>query len=89
MKRRLKMSTNKKKLQDLNLDDDFLFAKVMSDKEICRRVLEQILNIQIIEVKFLNEQKVIDLLLESKAVRLDIYVKAEYKTVYNVEMQKK
>lgn len=83
------MSTNKKKLQDLNLDDDFLFAKVMSDKEICRRVLEQILNIQIIEVKFLNEQKVIDLLLESKAVRLDIYVKAEYKTVYNVEMQKK
>lgn len=89
MKRRLKMSTNKKKLQDLNLDDDFLFAKVMSDKEICRRVLEQILNIQIIEVKFLNEQKVIDLLLESKAVRLDIYVKAEYKTMYNVEMQKK
>ena len=83
------MPTNKKKLQDLNLDDDFLFAKVMSDKEICRRVLEQILNIQIIEVKFLNEQKVIDLLLESKAVRLDIYVKAEYKTVYNVEMQKK
>lgn len=83
------MSTNKKKLQDLNLDDDFLFAKVMSDKEICRRVLEQILNIQIIEIKFLNEQKVIDLLLESKAVRLDIYVKAEYKTVYNVEMQKK
>ena len=82
------MSTNKKKLQDLNLDDDFLFAKVMSDKEICRRVLEQILNIQIIEIKFLNEQKAIDLLLESKAVRLDIYVKAEYKTVYNVEMQK-
>ena len=54
MKRKLKMSTNKKKLQDLNLDDDFLFAKVMSDKEICRRVLEQILNIQIIEIKFLK-----------------------------------
>lgn len=83
------MSTNKKKLQDLNLDDDFLFAKVMSDKEICRRVLEQILNIKISRIEFLNEQKVIDLLLESKAVRLDIYVKAEYKTVYNVEMQKK
>ena len=83
------MSTNKKKLQDLNLDDDFLFAKVMSDKEICRRVLEQILNIKISRIEFLNEQKVTDLLLESKAVRLDIYVKAEYKTVYNVEMQKK
>ena len=82
------MSTNKKKLQDLNLDDDFLFAKVMSDKEICRKVLEQILNIKISRIEFLNEQKVIDLLLESKAVRLDIYVKDERGTVYNVEMQK-
>ena len=82
------MSTNKKKLQDLNLDDDFLFAKVMSDKEICRQVLEQILNIKISRIEFLNEQKVIDLLLESKAIRLDIYVKDEHGTVYNVEMQK-
>lgn len=28
-----------KSLRDLNLDDDFLFAKVMSDKEICKKVL--------------------------------------------------
>ena len=33
-------------IEQLNLDDDFLFAKVMSDKEICRKVLEKILNIK-------------------------------------------
>ena len=32
--------------------------------------------------------KVIDLLLESKNIRLDIYVKDENNTVYNVEMQR-
>ena len=35
-----------------------------------------------------QEQKTIDLLLESKGIRLDIYVKDENDTVYNVEMQR-
>ena len=30
-------------LKELNLEDDFLFAKVMSDKEICKELLENIL----------------------------------------------
>ena len=29
------MAKTQKTLQELNLEDDFLFAKVMSDKEIC------------------------------------------------------
>ena len=77
-----------KLIQNLNLNDDFLFAKVMSDKEICQKVLEKILKIQIKEIKMPTEQKVIDLVLESKSVRLDIYVSDESNTVYNVEMQK-
>ena len=35
-----------------------------------------------------ENQKVIDLLLESKGIRLDIYVKDENNTVYNIEMQR-
>lgn len=75
-------------IEKLNLDDDFLFAKVMSDKEICRKVLEKILEIGIDRIEMPQEQKVIDLLLDSKAVRLDIYVHDENHTVYNIEMQK-
>ena len=34
-------------IKKLNLEDDFLFAKVMSDKEICKELLEKILDIEI------------------------------------------
>ncbi|EHJ00361.1 Conserved hypothetical protein CHP01784 [Clostridium sp. DL-VIII] len=77
-----------KTLRELNLEDDFLFAKVMSDKEICRELLEKILEIEIEKVEMVEEQKTIDLLLESKGIRLDVYVKDENSTIYNVEMQR-
>ena len=77
-----------KNIKDLNLEDDFLFAKVMSDNEICRRVLEQILNISIKKVESPITQKTIDLLLDGKGIRLDVYVNDDKDTVYNVEMQR-
>ncbi|NSB24758.1 Rpn family recombination-promoting nuclease/putative transposase [Clostridium saccharoperbutylacetonicum] len=83
----IKSSTNKT-LKELNLEDDFLFAKVMSDKEICKELLEKILEIEIEKVEMVEEQKTIDLLLESKGIRLDVYVKDEKNTIYNVEMQR-
>ena len=55
-----------KDISELNLSDDFLFAKVMADNDICKRVLEQILNISIKEVSSPITQKTIDLLLEGK-----------------------
>ncbi len=82
------MGKNQKTLQELNLEDDFLFAKVMSDKDICRRIIEKVLDIKIKKIKMPQEQKVIDLLLDSKSVRLDVYVNDEKGTVYNVEMQR-
>ena len=77
-----------KTLKELNLEDDFLFAKVMSDKEICKEFLEKLLEIEIVKIEMPENQKTIDLLLESKGIRLDIYVKDENNTVYNVEMQR-
>lgn len=35
------MPNTNKTIQQLNLEDDFLFAKVMSDKEVCRKVLKK------------------------------------------------
>lgn len=77
-----------KTLKELNLEDDFLFAKVMSDKEICKEFLEKLLEVEITKIEIPENQKTIDLLLESKGIRLDIYVKDENNTVYNVEMQR-
>ena len=77
-----------KQIEALNLEDDFLFAKVMSDQELCRKVLEKILKISIKKVVLTSSQRTIDILLESKGIRLDIYVSDEKGTVYNCEMQR-
>ena len=82
------MNDIKKTIRELNLEDDFLFSKVMADNEICKRVLEQILNISIEKVVYLYTQRTIDMLLEGKGVRLDVYVNDNKGTVYNVEMQR-
>jgi predicted transposase/invertase (TIGR01784 family) len=76
-----------KLLQQLDLSADFLFCKVMSDPEICRITLEKILGIPIKKVGIPGSQRVIDILLDSKGVRLDIYVEDENGTIYNCEMQ--
>jgi predicted transposase/invertase (TIGR01784 family) len=84
----MKKLNNEKTLQELNLEDDFLFAKVMQDKEICRKVLEKILNVPIKEVTIPSIQRTIDILYEGKGVRLDVYINDDKGTVYNVEMQR-
>ena len=76
-----------KNIRELNLSDDFLFAKVMTDSEICRRVLEKILKVPIRKVEAPATQRTIDLLFEGKGVRLDVYVNDDEGTVYNIEMQ--
>ena len=44
-------------IQELNLADSFLFGKVMSDTEICRMVLEKILNVPIKKAEFTVTKK--------------------------------
>lgn len=78
-----------KQLHELNLSDDFLFAKVMEDPEVCRRILEKILGVEIRHVENLTLQKDISLDPSAKGVRLDVYLADERRTVYAVEMQTK
>ena len=66
----MELYSTEKTIQDLNLEDDFLFAKVMSDKEICRKVLEKILRQPIKEVVIPTTQRTIDILFEGKGIRL-------------------
>ena len=74
-----------KTIHELNLSDDFLFAKVMADSEICRRVLEKILKISLRKVEAPTTQRTIDLLFEGKGVRLEGYVNCAVGTVYIIE----
>ena len=61
-----------KKFKDLTIRDAFMFAAVMSDPEICRRVLELALGIPIAEVHIQTE-KTMAYHSEYHGVRLDVY----------------
>lgn len=73
--------------EELEITDDFLFGKVMRNPELCKRTIEVILGIEIDRIDYLEEQKTIDMSLDAKSVRLDVYVKDGANTVYNIEMQ--
>ena len=75
-----------KKWDKLTISNDFIFCKVMSDKEICKEVLEVLLERKVGDILYIDEQKTIDLELDSKSVRLDIFVKDDER-IYNIEMQ--
>ncbi len=80
---------NQKAFQDLNLSDDFLFAKVMEDEAVLRPLVEKILGIHIQKMKVVQPQKVIDIEPDSKGIRLDIMADDEDGSLYDVEVQKR
>ncbi len=75
-----------KTLQELTITDDFMFCKVMEDKEICIDILKMITGKNITDIKYVDTQKIIDISKIPKSIRLDVYVEDE-DTVYNIEMQ--
>lgn len=74
-------------LQDLNLCDDYLFYEVMTDAEIAKEFLENVLNKKIRKIKYTEGEKTIKGGYQGKTVRLDLYLEDDENTVYSVEMQ--
>ena len=52
---------NQKKFEELELKDDFIFGKVMQNKEICKKTLEILLGIEIEEIAYPERQKAIEI----------------------------
>ena len=78
-----------KDYEKLTLSNDFVFGKVMENKELCRRVLETLLQTEIELTEYPVREKNIRLSTEGKPIRLDIYVKDKEDTLYDAEMQNK
>ncbi|MDD3796600.1 MAG: Rpn family recombination-promoting nuclease/putative transposase [Lachnospiraceae bacterium] len=76
-----------KKWRSLGLSNDFIFSKIMRDPELCKEMLEILLNIKILKIEYPEDQKTIDISYDGKSVRLDIYVADANNTVYDVEIQ--
>ena len=77
---------NNKKWESLTLSNDYIFSRVMRDREICKEVIEALLSIKIDKLEIIEQQKTINIDYDAKSVRLDIYSEDENK-MYNVEIQ--
>ena len=77
------------KFQSLTIKDDFMFCKVMQDKEICKKVLNILLQdyFKINTIKLATSQATIKNHPELKFVRLDVLATDEAGNSYDIEMQ--
>ena len=87
MNKKLKRKKAYNEYSRLTLANDFIFAKVMMNEKLCKKLLEVILGIKIERIEYVETQKTIFHIIKSRSVRLDVYVKDSEKTVYNIEMQ--
>lgn len=76
-----------KPYEKLQLQDDFMFSKIMHDPKYCKPFLETILGIRIKKLVYAEPQKSIDMAVGAKSIRLDVYVEDEAQTVFDLEMQ--
>ena len=70
----------------LEFKDAPMFGRVMRNEELCKQVLEVILNIEIDHIEYLNTEQEMSAYNDAKGVRLDVYLKASDK-VFDIEMQ--
>ena len=72
--------------QSLTIADDFIFCKVFQDAELCRELLEILLDIKIDHVEYPESQKEFKSGIFSKGIRLDVFVQ-DSERVFDVEIQ--
>ena len=77
----------KQEIRKLSLFNDFIFAKIMSNKDNCKHLLELILEKNISYIETVDYQKTIKSLIDAKGVRLDVYVKDDEEKSYDIEVQ--
>ena len=76
-----------KEYKELTFTDDFVFGKVLTtNTELCKELLELILDKKIADIKYVESQKTLKQTYESKGIRLDVLVENE-NTIYDIEMQ--
>ena len=77
------------KFENLTIQNDFIFKKVMSRKRICIHLLEELLQIKIADINYLEAEKSLEPEYTSHGIRLDVRIADDTDTHYNLEMQVK
>ena len=77
-----------KEYEELCFTDDYMFCMILTTRlDLCKELLELILDIKIRKVEIAEQQKNVDITYDGKGVRFDVYVDDAENTVYDIEMQ--
>ena len=76
-----------KRFEDLTLQDDFMFCKVMQNPDLCKKLIEMILSDTIGQISYISVQHNINTYEQAKSVRFDVLVQTENCKFYDVEIQ--
>lgn len=78
----------KKDWDSVTIQDNYIFGKTMEmNPELCRQLLEKILNINIKLIEYPEREKVLEMRTDSKGIRVDVYVQDNQNRSYDIEMQ--
>ncbi len=83
----MKNQSRMKSYEELRYQDDFMFGKVMEDKELCREVLECLMQRPVGELTEVQTQKEYRYTSDGKPIRLDVYNEDDAGAVYDAEME--
>lgn len=72
--------------KEIRITDNFMFATVMKNENICRPFIERMLGISIEKIEYLEREKDLRADPFSKGIRLDVYVKDSARS-FTLEMQ--
>lgn len=71
-----------------SFNDNFVFSKTLElFPDICKKILELILQLNITRIDFPEREKVIESRTDSKGIRLDVYVHDDLNRSFDIEMQ--
>ena len=76
-----------KKWEELTIQDNFLFQKVMQNQRICKRLIEKLLDIRVKSITYPEAEKTFSVGIANKDIRLDLYVETDDGIVLDIEMQ--
>ena len=77
-----------KKYEDLTMTDDFMFCKLLQNNpDISQEIVELVTGKKIGGIVTCEKQHPIEITANGRGVRLDVFLKDDENTVYNIEMQ--